>query len=186
MTCLVWAGAFIAVSRNDRESEGIIRDNAHAMSLTLTSPAFADGGFIPSPHTCDGDNVSPELEIGNIPKGTQSLVLVMDDPDIPVSVKQTRGISTFDHWVVYNIPPDTTRIPQGMIDGSQGLNTRGTIGYTGPCPPDREHRYFFRLYALSGTLTFIQTPTLHDVEEAAKGMMLESTSLTGRYERAKE
>jgi Raf kinase inhibitor-like YbhB/YbcL family protein len=157
------------------------------MSLTLTAPAFADGASIPQKYTCDGENVSPELHIGNAPEGTQSFVLVMDDPDIPVSVKQARGIDTFDHWVVFNIPGDTTVIPEGGLPNvGSGMNTRGTNGYTGPCPPDKEHRYFFRLYAVSGTLNFIKAPTLHEVEAAAQGMALGQATLTGRYERARE
>jgi hypothetical protein len=149
----------------------------------LASPAFNDGGLIPPQFTCDGDNVSPEITISGVPEGTQSLVLVMDDPDIPDSVKQARGILKFDHWAVYNIPPETGTIPEGVQVGSIGRNTRGDSAYTGPCPPDREHRYIFRLYALSGTLNFIQQPTLDEIESAARGMTLTSTTLIGRYNR---
>ena len=186
LTSIVYVGAFIALHQKVEAPHEVSSDNPRVMSLTLTSPAFLDGGLIPSKYTCDGDNVSPELHVSNVPEGTKSFVLVMDDPDIPASVKQTRGIKTFDHWVMYNIAGDIERIPEGGGEGSVGMNTRGTSGYTGPCPPDREHRYFFRLYALSGTLNFIKIPTLHEVEEAAKGMILEQASLTGRYERARE
>jgi len=180
-------GAFFALHQKaEAPHEVSSDDNPPAMSLTLTSPAFSDGGLMPSKYTCDGDNVSPELHISNVPPGTESFVLVMDDPDIPPSVKQTRGINTFDHWVMYNIPGDTHTIAEGIETGNVGMNTRGTSGYTGPCPPDREHCYFFRLYALSGTINFIKAPTLQEVEEAAQGMMLEQASLTGRYERARE
>ncbi len=188
LTCLVCVGAFIAFSKKAEAPTEVINDNPRGtMSLTLTSPVFPDGGSIPQKYSCDGENISPELHIGNVPEGTMSFVLVMDDPDIPISVKQTRGIDTFDHWVVFNIPSGTTIIPEGGLPGaSSGMNTRGTNGYTGPCPPDKEHRYFFRLYAVSGTLNFITAPTLRDVEVAAKEMSLGSATLTGRYERARE
>lgn len=188
ITLIVSLGGFIALSKKAEAPTEVINDNPPGtMSLTLTSPVFQDGGFIPQKYSCDGENISPELHIGNVPEGTVSFVLVMDDPDIPMSVKQTRGINTFDHWVVFNIPPGTTVIPEGGLpDASSGMNTRGTNGYTGPCPPDKEHRYFFRLYAVSGTLNFIKAPTLHEVEAAAQDMSLGSATLTGRYERARE
>jgi len=153
------------------------------MSLTLTSPAFNDNDLIPSKYTCDGGNINPELRIENVPEGTASLVLVMDDPDIPDSVKESMGIEKFDHWVLYNISPETETIAEGVTSGSEGLNTRGDAGYTGPCPPDREHRYIFRLYALGGSLNFIKAPTLDEVETAAKGSAIGSATLIGRYER---
>jgi hypothetical protein len=156
------------------------------MKLSLTSPAFAENGKIPSQYTCDGDNVSPEIHIGNVPEGTKSLVLVMDDPDIPEFVKKDRGIEKFDHWAVYNIPPETTVIKEGEVIGSGALNSRGSTGYIGACPPDREHRYIFRLYALSGTLNFIKAPTLDELETAAQGMSLDTATLTGLYERVQK
>jgi hypothetical protein len=127
--------------------------------------------------------VNPELTIAGVPEGAESLVLLMDDPDIPQSVKDARGIEKFDHWAVYAIPPDTTVIKTGAVIGTGGKNSIGEVGYRGPCPPDREHRYIFRLYALSGTLNFIQAPTLDELETAAQGMMLEKAELIGRYNR---
>lgn len=186
LTILMVVGGYLAF-HNKAEAPVLESINEVAttepMSLTLTSPAFSENGLIPPTYTCDGENVSPELRIENIPRGTQSLVLVMDDPDIPDSVKQARGIEKFDHWAVYNIPPDTTVIKEGEVLGTGAQNGRGTFVYTGPCPPDREHRYVFRLHALSGTLNFIKAPTLDEVEEAAKGMTIESATLIGRYNR---
>jgi Raf kinase inhibitor-like YbhB/YbcL family protein len=182
-TLIVSIGAFIAFSNKVEAPIEIIQDNREIMSLTLSSPVFKEGERIPSKYTCDAENINPELHINNIPEGTQSLVLVMDDPDIPESVKLERGVDVIDHWALYNISPETTVIPEGSAPGTQGLNTRGEAQYRGPCPPDREHRYFFRLYALSGTLNFIKTPTLREIEEAAKSMMIEQTTFMGRYER---
>lgn len=191
MTLIISVGALVAFERAEAPSttddqlslEGSSSNTPETMQLTLTSPAFTDGGSIPSLYTCDGKNVSPQLSIGGAPEGTRSLVLVMDDPDIPDSVKQARGIEKFDHWVLYNIPADTTVINEGAILGTTGLNSMGESAYTGPCPPDREHRYIFRLYAISGTLNFFKAPTLDEVEVAAQGMALASTTLTGRYNR---
>ncbi len=184
MTLIVSIGAFVAFS-NKVEVPIPYQDNNASMSLTLTSPAFIEGGSIPSKYTCDGENSNPEMQIENIPEGTQSLVLVMDDPDIPDSVKQSRGIEKFDHWVLYNIPSDTKVIPEGATIGTPGLNSKGDAKFTGACPPDREHRYFFRLYALNGILNFIKTPTLDEVESAALEMTLEMVTLMGRYESIK-
>lgn len=181
LSAIVYAGAFFAFHK---KAEGL--SPSDTMSLTLTSPAFNNGERIPAQYTCDGENVSIPLHIEGIPEGTQSLVLVMDDPDIPESVKESLGVEKVDHWVVYNIPPETTDIASGDVVGTLGKNTRGAAAYRGPCPPDREHRYFFRLYAISGTLSFIDVPTLYEVEEAAKGMMIEQATLMGRYERIPE
>lgn len=183
MTLIVFVGAFFVFKEAGAPSDLVIIPPEKPMSLSLTSPAFKDGEKIPSQFTCDGDNVNPELHISGIPEGTKSLILVMDDPDIPDSVKQARGIEKFDHWAVYNIPADTAVIKEGEILGTGALTSVGKTDYTGPCPPDREHRYFFRLYAVSGTLNFIKAPTLDEVEIAAQGMSLGSTTLMGRYER---
>jgi Raf kinase inhibitor-like YbhB/YbcL family protein len=185
MTCIVFVGAFVVLSKK-AEVPAIQETNLELpMTLTLTSPAFKEGGLIPSKYTCDGENISPEIRIENIPEGTKSLILLMDDPDIPDTVKQARGIEKFDHWVLYNIPSTTSVIPEGELVGTGGLNSRGESAYAGACPPDREHRYFFRIYAVSGTLNFIKAPTLDEVEIAANGMMLGKATLMGRYERVK-
>jgi len=160
--------------------------NIMSNSLTLTSPSFLNGGIIPSQFTCDGENTPPPLTISGVPSGTKSLVLVVDDSDIPQVVKDARGIEKFDHWSLYNIPPETTEI----IDSgnySVGENGVGEMRYTGPCPPPgyepSEHRYSFRLYALSGTLNFIKAPTLDELELAAAGILIDKTELVGRYQR---
>ncbi len=181
---IVFVGAFVVFNKKADAPEALdLEKEKSSMSLTLTSPAFEEGSPIPSRFTCDAENISVPLTITGVPEGTQSLVLVMDDPDIPQEVKEARGIEKFNHWAVYNIPPDTTVLKEGEVIGSQGLNSRGEEGYAGPCPPDAPHRYFFRLYALSGTLNFIKAPTLDELEEAAKGSMIEATTLMGTYNR---
>jgi len=186
---VVLIGAFFAFERAEAPTEdGQLSDNPPIiMSLTLMSPAFGHNEMIPSEYTCDGPNINPELHIAGVPEGTQSLVLLVDDPDIPEEIKRSRGIEKFDHWVLYNIAPETTVISEDSTIGSEGLTSRGEPGYVGACPPPEyeptTHRYIFTLYALSGTLNFITVPTYDDVRTAAEGMTLEKTELIGRYKR---
>lgn len=154
--------------------------------LTLSSPVFEEGESIPSKYTCDGANVNPPFSISGTPQNTQSLAIIMVDPDIPESVKQSRGIQMFDHWVAWNIPPQTTIIEEGKdAPGTLGNNGAGKKGYTGPCPPDKEHRYFFTLYALDAVLKLSEGSTKADLEKTMTGHIIESTELMGRYNRTK-
>ncbi|OGG73037.1 kinase inhibitor [Candidatus Kaiserbacteria bacterium RIFCSPLOWO2_01_FULL_53_17] len=153
--------------------------------LSLTSTAFKHGDSIPLKYTCDGEQtVNPPLTIRGIPGGTQSLVLLMEDPDIP---KKTKPDDMFDHWVLFNIPPVLTTIAEGASAGVPGMNSRGSHGYTGPCPPKEfepsEHRYFFRLYALDAELPLKYGASKTDVLKAMQGHMLEEVELMGRYKR---
>jgi hypothetical protein len=117
-------------------------DFVRAGTMRIRSPDFANGGMIPAQFTCQGSDVSPELEISGVPAGAKSLALVLEDPDAPSG--------TFTHWIVWNIPPGTTKIASGTTPGGavQGVNDFGNGGYGGPCPPAGTHRYFFRLAAL--------------------------------------
>ena len=144
--------------------------------MKLTSSAFTNNGKIPSKYTCDGNNINPELIISNVPKNAKSLVLIMDDPDAP--------IGNWDHWVVFNIPVTTNVINEDSeAQGVAGKNSWKKTGYGGPCPPDREHRYFFKLYALDTSLNLEEGATKKEVENAIKNHILEKNELVGRYER---
>ncbi len=148
--------------------------------LQLRSSAFTHGGAIPGTYTCDGENISPPLSIADVPPGAKSLALIMDDPDVPPSAP----VSVWDHWVVFNIPPTTAEVGEGKSpEGTAGKNTRGNLGYGGPCPPDREHRYFFTLYALDTTLDLAEGATKREVEDAMQGHVLARAELMGRYNR---
>lgn len=156
--------------------------------LTLTSPAFTNGGMIPAKYTCDGDSkLSPPLSIAEVPEEAKSLVLIMDDPDIPEIIKKKLGLEAFDHWVLFNITPDTREIPEGGTAGVPGVNTRGDTGYTGPCPPPeyepREHRYVFKLYALRATLPLLAGATKREVLSALAPLVIAEAELVGRYSR---
>lgn len=152
--------------------------------MQLTSSAFAHGAEIPSKYTCEGENVSPPLLISNIPEGTQSLALIMHDPDIPKNLKSD-GI--FDHWVMFNITPTTTEIGENEAPGLEGKNSAGRMGFIGSCPPKEyepaRHRYIFTLYALRSELPLPQGVSKADVLEAMEGLIIEKAELMGTYEK---
>jgi Raf kinase inhibitor-like YbhB/YbcL family protein len=156
------------------------------LTMKIISSAFENEGLIPNRYTCDGENINPPLEFSEISPSAQSLALIMDDPDVP---KDLRPDGMFDHWVVFNIKPSMTTIKEnvdakgtGVSPFQTGLNTKGTAAYTGPCPPDKEHRYFFKLYALDTTLNLNQ-PTKAELEQAMEGHILDQAVLMGRYDR---
>lgn len=153
------------------------------MTWQLESSAFAAGATIPREHTCDGADRSPPLSWGPPPEKTQSLALIMHDPDAP------RG--DWVHWVSFNLPPQVRQLDLGVPPDAelpngarQGLNDFGRVGYGGPCPPrGPAHRYFFRLYALDTRLSLPARSTRAQVESAMRGHVLAQTELMGRYSR---
>ena len=161
------------------------------MEFSLTSPAFKSGEKIPARYTCDlpaqaGGNISPPLSISGVPDGAKSLALIVDDPDVPKALMPS---GVFDHWVVFNIQPTITdiregKVPEGAVVGS---NTRGEAKYTGPCPPKeyepKEHRYFFRLYALSAMLPLKAGASKEEVKSTMQGRILATAELMGTYSR---
>lgn len=152
--------------------------------MKLISPAFVEGGKIPSKFTCQGENINPELQFKDVPSQAKALVLILDDPDVPEFVRKDR---MYDHWVLYNIPPKTTHISENSHPpGISGKNTSGDLGYTGPCPPDREHRYFFKLYALDKILELSEGATKAQVEKAMQSHIVAEAQLMGRYEKHKD
>lgn len=157
------------------------------MELELTSSAFSRGQTIPRDYTCDGDDMSPPLAWERVPPGTESLVLIVDDPDAPDPAAPKM---TWVHWILYNIPPSTTSLPPGVSRADlppgtrQGLNDWKRTGYGGPCPPIGRHRYFHKLYALDVQLPDLGTPTKAALEEAMADHILASAELVGTYERA--
>lgn len=149
--------------------------------MQIQSSAFSHMESIPAEYSCDGRNISPELFITDIPAHAKSLVLIMDDPDVPRSIRKD---CMWDHWVVFNIPPHTTHIPKNsMPQGIKGKNTDGTLGYQGPCPPDREHRYFFKIYALDCMLALLEGSSKKQVEQSMQGHVLVQAELIGKYKR---
>ncbi len=146
--------------------------------LTLTSPAFDDGERIPERYGYTADNVNPPLEIRDVSEAAASLALVVDDPD---AVEPAGKV--WDHWVVWNVPPETTTIPEGWepSEAVEGTNDYGEIGYGGPNPPDREHRYRFKLFALDTTLDLPPETDADRLSAAMEGSVIEQTQLDGTY-----
>lgn len=150
--------------------------------LAVSSEAFANGSAIPALYTCDGSDLSPPVTWSGAPAGTKSFLIVMADPDAPGGV--------FIHWVVYNVPPNVTSLPQGVPKapstpyGLQAVNDFGRIGYGGPCPPPgRPHRYVITVYALDSALGLPPGASSREVISAASSHVLASGSLVGVYGR---
>lgn len=154
--------------------------------MHITSSAFDDGEDIPIEHTGEGADRSPPLDVGDFPDGTRSLALIVDDPDAPST--------TWVHWLIWNLPPDLTRIPAGVpqeeevaaLSGArQGTNDFDELGWGGPLPPPGHgvHHYRFTLYALSEPLDLEAGAHRDELEDALEGLTLDSTRLTGTYER---
>ena len=151
--------------------------------FSLRAEAFNPGGDIPRKFSCQGSDASPALVWTDPPAGTQSLVLIADDPDAPAG--------TWVHWVLYDLPPNARRLGEALPPtaelaggGRQGANDFGKTGYGGPCPPPgKPHRYFFKLYALDTRLNLKAGATKPDVEQAMKGHVLAKAEVMGRYRR---
>ena len=153
------------------------------MSFTLKSTAFPNGGVIPKKYTCDGADLSPALSWDDAPAGTQSLALIVDDPDAPMG--------TWTHWLIWNIPAKATLLPEdtpkmNLLDNGarQGGNDFKRIGYGGPCPPPgKPHRYFFKLYALDARLEVKAGAVRSELEPALQPHILAQAQCMGTYGR---
>lgn len=150
--------------------------------MRLTSPAFTDGQPLPLKYGRNYQNISPPLDIQDVPAGTASLVLLLTDPDIPDRAKKRYGIEEWDHWIVYDIPPHTTHIQEGKNpEGKIGITTEKNARYEGPAPPDQEHRYFFDVYALKTKLELKPGSTKEIVKQKMSGQILGHARLMGTF-----
>ena len=156
------------------------------MAFSLTSPSIRPNSPIPAKYTSEGKNVSPPLTWSDVPAGTRSLALIIDDPDAPDPRAPRR---TWVHWVVYNLPPDAAALPEaaasaGLPPGArEGLNDWQNIGYGGPAPPIGRHRYFHKLYALDTVLPVSNVLDKEGVERAMKGHVLAEADLVATYQK---
>jgi Raf kinase inhibitor-like YbhB/YbcL family protein len=175
----VWAGSLLLATcdQGPRSEELSV-----AQTFRLTSPAFSSNALIPPEFTCDGINHSPPMSWEAPPPETQSLVLLMEDPDAPNG--------TFVHWVIYDLPPDLRGLPKAIPaqpflsqGGIQGKNDFGQYGYGGPCPPSGIHQYWFRLYAVDKLLDLPPGVAYPAVQTALKDHILAGAELMGRYDR---
>lgn len=145
-------------------------------NMKITSPAFGHNQPIPPKYTCDGQDLIPPLVFEEVPTGTKSLTLIMDDPDAP------RG--TWDHWIVFDLPADAKGIEEGKEPTAQfGQTSSGDLKYGGPCPPGGQHRYAFKLYALDTPLGLPAGSSKKQVEAAMQGHVLDQAELIGLYSR---
>jgi len=152
------------------------------MEIKMTSPAFEEGGMIPEKYTCDGMDVSPPLAWTSVPEGTETLVLICDDPDAPMGI--------WVHWILFNLPAAINELPENILPerelengAKQGMNDFRKIGYGGPCPPGGTHRYFFKLYALDTEIDLEVGATKSVLLKAMEGHVLAEGQLMGRYSR---
>ncbi len=152
-------------------------DSLTAQTMNITSPDFNNNEKMPAKFTCDGDNVSPALEIKNIPENTVSLALIVDDPDAPSGI--------FVHWLAFNIDPNIAVIGEGKVpmEATQGVTGFDRTGYGGPCPPSGTHRYYFKLYALDTALDLNETADKEELLSAMEGHIIDQAELIGLYSR---
>ena len=179
-TLAVAIGVMILIINNMPRSDEKPKMISQATSLKLMSPAFKDGGTIPSVYTCDGDDTNPPLSISGVPVEAKSLALIVDDPDAPIGV--------WDHWVVFDISSTTKEIAAGTEpEGVLGKGSGGDLGYAGPCPPPGvPHHYTFTLYALDlAKLPLTEGASKADVLLAIEGHIVGRADLTGLYGRQK-
>lgn len=146
-------------------------------SMQITSPAFANNTTLPKKYTCEGQGVNPPLVFSDVPANAVSLVLIVSDPDAP------RG--TYTHWVLFNIPPNTTEISENShpVGAVQSVTSTGKEGYVAACPPvgTGVHRYIFTLSALDEVLVLTPNMRVADVESSMRGHVIAKATLTGLY-----
>ncbi len=155
------------------------------MAMQIASTAFVDGGEMPAKFTCEGSDVSPQISFSGVPAGAKSLVLIVDDPDAPDPAAPKL---TWVHWVLFNLPPDTTELAEGVASfpagTNEGVNDFNRTRFGGPCPPIGRHRYFFKLYALDAMLPNMAHPNKTKVLAAMEGHVLEQAQIVGTYQKA--
>ena len=145
--------------------------------MKISSAAFENNSFIPSKYTCEGQGINPPLEFREVPEGTKSLVLIVDDPDAPMK--------TWVHWTIWNIDAKTTQVlqnscPKGAVEG---ITSFGRTGYGGPCPTSGTHRYFFKLFALDKMLDLSPNSYARDIEGTIEGHIIRKAELIGLYKK---
>jgi Raf kinase inhibitor-like YbhB/YbcL family protein len=156
----------------------IVSFAAGGAKMKITSSAFQGGANIPSKFTCEGTDISPPLQIADVPPGAKSLALIVDDPDAPSGL--------FTHWTVWNISPQTGTIGEGAAPkGVHGTNDFGRSGYGGPCPPSGTHRYYFKIFALDRELDLPFGAKRGQLDAAMRGHIVAQGELMGRYSKRK-
>jgi Raf kinase inhibitor-like YbhB/YbcL family protein len=151
--------------------------NTESKDLTVTSTAFDDGANIPIKYTCEGEDINPPLNVDNIPPGTKTLAIIMEDPDAPGG--------TFDHWLAWNIDPEG-QIQENKPVGVSGTNSAKKTGYYGPCPPSGIHRYFFYFFSLDASITLKEGASKQQLKDEMQKHVLAIGVLMGQYQKQKK
>jgi Raf kinase inhibitor-like YbhB/YbcL family protein len=178
---LLGAGVFYYLQNQKQAAWEILNTSStinNANPMKILSPKFKDNENIPKDYTCQGVNVNPPLEIKDVPKNSQTLALIMDDPDA------TSGI--WVHWLIWNINPNTAGIAENSaaLEGAfLGKTSSGQNNYSGPCPPLGMHHYHFKLYALDAKLDLPTYSEKADLEKAMNGHIIEEAELVGLFSR---
>jgi Raf kinase inhibitor-like YbhB/YbcL family protein len=175
--------AVVACGSTDVELQQFDPESSLISVIEFSSPAFDDGDDIPIAYTCDGDDSSPPLRWSEMPAGTRSIAIVVDDPDAPSGI--------FRHWSVYNVPSGTRSLSVGQPATAklkdsirQAQNDFGNTGYGGPCPPSgQEHEYLFFIYALTESIDLEENATPKQVSESIRGLVIGTGSFSGMYAR---
>jgi len=160
------------------------RPEESIVPMTITSPAFTAGASIPTVYTCEGNDISPALAWAGVPAEAKSLALIVDDPDAPDPAKPKM---VYVHWVLYNLPPNSTGLAEAISQlppgTREGTNDWKRTSYGGPCPPIGRHRYFFKLYALDCVLPDLGPATKPELLRAIDGHIVEQAELMGTYQK---
>jgi Raf kinase inhibitor-like YbhB/YbcL family protein len=148
-------------------------------TFRASSPAFHSGAALPASCSRAGGNQSPPLVLSGMPSGTQSIALLMDDPDAPAG--------DWVHWIAVGVPPTTTHISAGRLPAGAvlGANSWGAVRYDGPQPPSGTHRYVIHLYALDAKPHLDPGFTKADFDAAIKGHVLAEATLEGTFSAAR-
>ena len=183
--CLLAAFAATAVAADSSQTGNAGKNGT---TLAVTSSAFGNNQTMPSRFTCDGQDTSPPISWTGMPTNAKSLALIVEDPDVPDHAAPKR---TATHWLLYNMPPSVSGLPECVSDKDlprgtlQGRNEWRRTGYGGPCPPIGQHRYFFRLYVLDTMLPDLKRPGKAKLENAIKGHIIARGELIGLYQKQK-
>jgi Raf kinase inhibitor-like YbhB/YbcL family protein len=151
--------------------------------MQVASSAFADGGTMAARYSCDGEGSSPPLTWWGLPLSTKTVALIVDDPDAPNG--------TFVHWVVYNLPPSATELPEDAardklpLGAEEGKNGKGENGWTPPCPPWGRHHYHFRVFALRDSVV-LSNPSADELMRTVRGLTLAQGEMVGTYQRGRD
>ena len=145
--------------------------------LVVTSTSFKNNGLIPAKYSCEGAEVSPPLDIANIPSTAKSLALIVDDPDAPIK-------GGFTHWVMWNMDVKGY-LPEGFKNAMQGLNSAKKTGYKGMCPPTGTHHYHFKVYALDEMIELDHNNDKESLEKRMQGHILAEGELIGLYKKTR-